>query len=269
VLHVGELAARDIMVPRAQMDLIDVDASLEDIMAFAVEKTHSRFPVFEGQRDNIMGILLAKDLIQSHFRPNIAVRSVLRPAVFIPETKRVNVLLRDFRLNHNHIAMVVDEFGGVSGLITIEDVLEQIVGNIEDEYDFDDTLDNIVPIQMRTTWDNQPGLPLAVMAGGLNTQALSPNSVNPTVYRVKGATDITQFNAVCGATLPQDQATTVGGLLCSSLGHVPRRGDVHVLAPWRFQVLLADERHVQLLKIQALSDDELAQWEQQTLTSPI
>ena len=136
--RVSDLAAGDIMVPRAQMDAINAEDSIDQIVAFAVEKAHSRFPVYEGERDNVIGILLAKDLLRIHADAQVNLRDMLRPAVFIPESKRLNVLLHDFRLNRNHIALVVDEYGGVAGLVTIEDVLEQIVGDIEDEYDFDE-----------------------------------------------------------------------------------------------------------------------------------
>ncbi|MCQ8894859.1 CBS domain-containing protein [Limnobacter humi] len=222
VMQVGELAARDIMIPRAQMDLINIEDSLEDILSFAVDKSHSRFPVYEGQRDNVIGVLLAKDLLQCQLQAGVDLRDMLRPAVFIPESKRLNVLLRDFRQNRNHIALVVDEFGGVAGLVTIEDVLEQIVGDIEDEYDFDEEADNIVSLE------------------GADTG----------VYRVKAVTEIEQFNAAFGTQFETDQADTVGGLLSSHLARVPRKGEVVVMNNVRFEVLRADARQVQLLKVQ-------------------
>ncbi|MGA0794817.1 MAG: HlyC/CorC family transporter, partial [Quisquiliibacterium sp.] len=144
VLQVAELAVRDIMVPRAQMDVIDVTQSLEQFMPKVVATAHSRFPVIEGERDNVIGILHAKDLLRLYSDDPPELRDLLRRPVFIPESKRLNVLLRDFRANRNHIAIVVDEYGGVSGMITIEDVLEQIVGDIEDEFDYDEESDHIV-----------------------------------------------------------------------------------------------------------------------------
>jgi magnesium and cobalt transporter len=144
VLQVSELRARDLMIPRSQMDVIDIGEPPEKWIDFVIETAHSRFPVIEGSRDHVIGILLAKDLLRYYREDDFDVRGTLRPAVFIPESKPLNVLLRDFRANHNHIAIVVDEYGGVSGLITIEDVLEQIVGDIEDEYDFDEADDAII-----------------------------------------------------------------------------------------------------------------------------
>jgi len=144
VLQVADMQARDIMVPRAQMDVINISDSPEAFIPTVIETAHSRFPVIEGDKDKILGILLAKDLLRYYAGEKFDVRDMLRPAVFIPESKRLNVLLKEFRSNRNHIAIVVDEYGGVSGLVTIEDVLEQIVGDIEDEYDFDETEDNIV-----------------------------------------------------------------------------------------------------------------------------
>ena len=146
VLQVSEMQARDIMIPRAQMDMIDVAESPDKFVPLVIQTNHSRFPVYEGDRDRVIGILLAKDLLRFYAgEEEFNVRDMLRPAVFIPESKRLNVLLKDFRANRNHMAMVVDEYGGVAGLVTIEDVLEQIVGDIDDEYDFDETADDIIP----------------------------------------------------------------------------------------------------------------------------
>src|SRR3990167_6279608 len=144
VLQVSERQVREIMIPRAQMDVIDINEPPEKFIPFVVETAHSRFPVIDGDKDNIIGILLAKDLLRYYAGEKFDVRDMLRPAVFVPESKRLNVLLRDFRSNRNHIALVVDEYGGVCGMATIEDVLEQIVGDIEDEYDFDEDQGNIV-----------------------------------------------------------------------------------------------------------------------------
>ncbi|MDR0480480.1 MAG: CBS domain-containing protein, partial [Gallionellaceae bacterium] len=144
VMQVSERKVHEIMLPRAQMDVIDISQPPEQFMSFVVETAHSRFPVIDGDKDNIVGILLAKDLLRYYAGEKFNVRDILRPAAFIPESKRLNVLLRDFRVNRNHIALVVDEYGGVSGMVTIEDVLEQIVGDIEDEHDADEDADNLV-----------------------------------------------------------------------------------------------------------------------------
>ncbi|MBA4314290.1 MAG: transporter associated domain-containing protein [Limnobacter sp.] len=224
VMQVSDLSAGDIMVPRAQMDAINAEDSIDQIVAFAVEKAHSRFPVYEGERDNVIGVLLAKDLLRIHADSDVNLRDMLRPAVFIPESKRLNVLLHDFRLNRNHIALVVDEYGGVAGLLTIEDVLEQIVGDIEDEYDFDEEADNIVSLG-----GDQAGL-----------------------YRVKALTTIEQFNETFGTGFSNEHADTLGGLLTDHLARLPARGDVVELPPFRFEVLRADARQVHLLRVQKI-----------------
>ena len=220
VLQVSELAARDIMVPRAQMDVIDVGLPPVEFLPRVIATAHSRFPVIEGERDNVIGILHAKDLLRVFADDPPEVRDLLRPAVFIPESKRLNVLLRDFRANHNHVAIVVDEYGGVAGLITIEDVLEQIVGDIEDEFDFDEQSDHILP--------SEPG------QRGVH-------------YRVRGIAEIEQVNRVLGTHLPDEDFDTIGGLVTEHFGRVPRRGDHVVLDGVRFEVLRADARQVQLL----------------------
>mgnify|MGYP000443853746 CR=1 FL=1 len=144
VLQVSETQVRDVMIPRSQMDVIDITQTPDQFIPFVIETAHSRFPVTDGDKNDIIGILLAKDLLRYYAGEDFNVRDMLRPAVFVPESKRLNVLLKEFRSNRNHIAIVVDEYGGVAGMITIEDVLEQIVGDIEDEYDFDETEDNII-----------------------------------------------------------------------------------------------------------------------------
>ncbi|MEA3119262.1 MAG: hemolysin (HlyC) family protein, partial [Paraburkholderia sp.] len=199
VFQVSDLCARDIMIPRAQMDAINIAESPERFIPFVLEKAHSRYPVYEGNRDNLIGVLLAKDLLRYYAEEDFDVRGMLRPAVFIPESKRLNVLLHDFRVNRNHIAIVVDEYGGVAGLITIEDVLEQIVGDIEDEYDFDEADDNIVSIE----------------AGPIGPR-----------WRVKALTEIDQFNEEIGVDLPEDDVDTIGGLVASHLGRMPHKGEV-------------------------------------------
>ncbi|MGE0310016.1 MAG: HlyC/CorC family transporter [Lautropia sp.] len=220
VMQVAELSARDIMVPRAQMDIIDINLPLPEMLDLVIKTAHSRFPVVEGERDNVIGILHAKDMLRVHRDADFDLRDLLRPSVFIPESKRLNVLLRDFRVNRNHIAIVVDEYGGVAGLITIEDVLEQIVGDIEDEFDFDEESDHIVPIE-----------------GG----AHGPR------YRVRAIADIEQFNTLFGTHFETDDFDTIGGLVTDQFGRVPHRGESVVLENIRFEVLRADERSLQLM----------------------
>lgn len=221
VFEVSDLCARDIMVPRAQMDAIDVTDPPETFIPFVQLTAHSRFPVYEDSRDNIIGVLLAKDLLRYFTDSEFNLRQLLRPAVFIPESKRLNILLREFRVNRNHIAIVVDEYGGVAGLVTIEDVLEQIVGDIEDEYDFNDTDDNILS-----------------MADG--------------TYRVRGLTEIEQFNETLGTQISDEEVDTVGGLVSSTLGRVPTRGEKIEIDGMQIEVLRADARQVHVLMVRKL-----------------
>ena len=214
----SETSVRDVMVPRAQMDVIDIDSSLDQLIPTVIETAHSRFPVVGESKDDVLGILLAKDLLRSIIERDFSLRNWLRPAVFIPESKRLNVLLREFRVSRNHMAIVVDEYGGVAGLVTIEDVLEQIVGDIEDEYDFDETVDNI---QL-----DQSGR-----------------------YRVKAQTEIASFNHAFGTTFPDDDFDTVGGMLLHHLGRVPKRNEVVEVGHVRFQVLRADSRRLYTLLV--------------------
>ena len=213
VMQVSERQVREIMIPRAQMDVIDISQQPEKFIPFVIETAHSRFPVVDGDKDNIIGILLAKDLLRYYAGEEFNVRDMLRPAVFVPEAKRLNVLLRDFSSNRNHIALVVDEYGGVSGMVTIEDVLEQIVGDIEDEYDFDEEEDNII-----------------VDAVGH--------------YRVKADTEIADFNAVLGTEFSDEECDTVGGLVLKAAGQLPKRGDHIHIGELMFTVLRADSRRL-------------------------
>lgn len=229
VMQVSELVAKDIMIPRVRMDMINVEDPLTDVLAFAVERTHSRFPVYERNKDNVIGVLLAKDLLRMQQGVGGSLREMLRPAVYIPETKKLNFLLHDFRVNRNHIALVVDEHGGVSGLVTIEDVLEQIVGDIEDEYDFDTDADNIIGLQ------------------GSETGA----------YRVKASTELSQFDEVFGTSYANEHVHTVAGLLSEHLGRIPRRSEVILMAPMKFEVLKANARQVLLVKVRHLNSQEL------------
>lgn len=218
VLQVSELRARELMIPRSQMDVIDISEPPETWLPFVIQTAHSRFPVIEGSRDQVIGILLAKDLLRYYAEPTFDLRANLRPAVFIPESKPVNVLLRDFRANRNHIAIVVDEYGGVAGLITIEDVIEQIVGDIEDEYDFDESDDAIVAEENGR-------------------------------YLVKALTEIGQFNSTFGTALSDAVFDTIGGLLTEQFGRVPKRGDALMLDDIRFEVVRADARRPQMFLV--------------------
>jgi len=219
VLQVSETQVRDVMLPRSQMDMIDVAENPGAFIPFVIEKAHSRFPVFEDNRDNVIGILLAKDLLRFYAEEDFNVREMLRPAVFVPEAKRLNVLLKEFRANRNHIAIVVDEYGGVSGLITIEDVIEQIVGDIEDEYDFDETEDNIL-----------------VDKSGR--------------YRVKAITEIADFNNHFNSKFSDEDHDTVGGLVVGRFGRLPKRGESIAIDGFSFQVLRADSRKVHSLLVE-------------------
>jgi magnesium and cobalt transporter len=218
------------MVPRAQMDMIDIDVPVDQWIPHVIETAHSRFPVFEGTRDHVIGILLAKDLLRYYAEQDFDVRAMLRPAVFIPESKPLNILLRDFRANRNHIAIVVDEYGGVAGLITIEDVLEQIVGDIEDEYDFDEQEDNIIA---------------------------EPDER----FRVKALTEIEQFNERFGTHLPNEDFDTVGGLVTDAFGRVPKRGDSIEIEGFRFEVLRADPRQLHLFRVTRVPKTVVSEFE--------
>jgi len=218
-MTVSEMPVRDIMVPRAQMDVIDIHQRVEDFITQIIATAHSRFPVIDQNRDDVIGILLAKDLLRHYAgEEEFNVREMLRPAIFVPESKRLNVLLREFRASRNHMAMVVDEYGGVAGLVTIEDVLEQIVGDIEDEYDFDEASDNIL-----------------LESSGR--------------YRVKALTQIADFNAAFGTAFSDQDHDTVGGLLIARLGRLPKRGESTVIDGFKFQVLRADSRRVYTLLV--------------------
>src|SRR6187431_322089 len=219
-LTVSEMAVRDIMIPRAQVDFIDINEPVETFVTRVIGTAHSRFPVIDQNRDDVIGVLLAKDLLRYYAgEEEFNVREMLRPAVFVPEAKRLNVLLKEFRANRNHIAIVVDEYGGVAGLVTIEDVIEQIVGDIEDEYDFDETEDNIL-----------------VDRSGR--------------YRVKAVTEIADFNNHFQTAFPDEDYDTVGGLVMSRFGRLPKRGETIVVDGYTFQVLRADSRKIHSLLVE-------------------
>ncbi len=226
-LAVSDLAVRDIMVPRAQVDVIHINDPLDKIVATVIDATHSRFPAVGESKDDVLGILLAKDLLRYVAGKEFDLRDALRPAVFVPEAKRLNVLLREFRASRNHMAIVVDEYGGVAGLVTIEDVLEQIVGDIEDEFDFDETEANIVV-------DNTGR------------------------FRVKAATEIADFNEAFSTTLSDEHCDTVGGLVIHELGRLPKRNEVVTLGGLRIQVLRSDSRRVHTLLVDPQKDLPLA-----------
>jgi magnesium and cobalt transporter len=185
----------------------------------------------DGDRDNVIGILLAKDLLRSFSEEDFALRDQLRPAIFIPESKRLNVLLKEFRASRNHIAIVVDEYGGVAGLVTIEDVLEQIVGDIEDEYDYDEAEDNIISEDADDTGER--------------------------VWRVKAQTEISDLNQALGANFTDDEFDTVGGLVTHAFGRVPKRGESLEIAAYRFHVLRADSRRLHTLRVERLPQTSL------------
>ncbi|CAM8363134.1 CBS domain-containing protein [Candidatus Methylopumilus universalis] len=211
VLQVSEMQVRDIMIPRSQMDVIDISHPPEKFIPFVIETAHSRFPVIEDDKNDVIGILLAKDLLKYYAGDDFEIRDMLRPTVFIPESKRLNVLLKEFRGSRNHIAIVVDEYGGVSGMVTIEDVLEQIVGEIEDEFDFDETEDNII--------QDKNGH-----------------------YRVKASTEIEDFNDYFNVSFSNEEFSTIGGLIIHAFGHLPKRDEKITFEGFKITILRADSR---------------------------
>jgi magnesium and cobalt transporter len=229
VLQVSELRVRDVMIPRARMVVVEHDAPLEDVLPLVVESAHSRFPVIDDDKAEVVGILLAKDLLQycRDHRRRFNMRDVVRSAVFVPESKRLNVLLKEFRLSRNHMAIVVDEYGSAAGFVTIEDVLEQIVGEIEDEYDFDE---------------------------GAYILQRSANE-----YTVKAHTSIEDFNEFFGTDFEDDAFDTVAGLMINALGHLPKRDETVDISSYRFRVVRADSRRIRLLNIERLTKSENAE----------
>ncbi|HEY9197986.1 MAG TPA: transporter associated domain-containing protein [Gammaproteobacteria bacterium] len=226
VLQVSEMQVRDVMIPRAQMDVVSRDATTEEIIAFVVDSGHSRFPVISDSRDEVVGILLAKDMLRYRLDGGASfdIKDVMRPAVFIPESKRLNVLLKEFRASRNHLAVVVDEYGGVAGMVTIEDVLEQIVGEIEDEHDIDED----AFIRKR----------------------------NDTNYVLKALTPIEDFNEHFGTDFSDEEFDTIGGRVIQAFGHVPKRGESVTLDHFEFKVLRADNRRVHILALRVLPPPE-------------
>ncbi len=225
VLAVGDLQVRDIMVPRSQMTVVAREDGIAQLLPVVVESGHSRFPVIGEDRDQVIGILLAKDLLR-HYAENASgdfdIREVIRPAVVVPESKRLNVLLKEFRKNRHHMAIVVDEYGGVAGLVTIEDVIEQIVGDIADEYDVE---------------EDQP-----IRRDGERQ------------FTVRALTRIAEYNEYFGTRFSDEEFDTVGGLVAHAFGRVPRRGDTVRIEDFEFRVLRADRRRIDLLKVLAPRD---------------
>jgi magnesium and cobalt transporter len=222
-MQVSDLHARDIMIPRAQMVVVKEDATLQELLPQIIESAHSRFPVIGENTDEILGILLAKDLLprllNGHEKP-FAVAELMRPCFVVPESKRLNVLLREFRQNRNHMAIVIDEYGGVAGLVTIEDVLEEIVGEIEDETDTDE--DEFI------------------------------RKITDTEFFVKALTPIEDFNDYFETQLSDEEFDTIGGLVIQAFGHMPARGETTTFEGFRFKVIHADQRKIQSLRVSKL-----------------
>jgi len=224
VMQVSEMQVRDIMIPRASMDVVQRDDSLEDIVSIVTQSGHSRFPVIDDSRDSVVGVLLAKDLLRyrsSEEAENFEIQDILRPAIFVPESKRLNVLLREFRNSQNHLAMVVDEYGGMAGLVTIEDVLEQIVGDIDDEHDFDEEAYNI----LRQS-DNR--------------------------FTIKALTPVEEFNEYFNTEYGDGDYDTVGGLVMQAFGHLPKREESIRIDDFEFRVLHVNNRRIGLLELRVL-----------------
>jgi len=227
VIRMADMTAGDVMVAATRMDLLDIQAPMDELINTVIDTAHSRFPVFEGERENVIGILMAKDLLKLRRAPELNIRALLRPAVFVPETKGQNDLLRDFRGNRNHLAIVIDEFGRVAGLITIEDVLEQIVGEIEDEFDIAEDEGDIFALADRT-------------------------------YRVSGDTPLERVNDAFSVTLngidPDQHFDTIGGLIAHQMGHVPKRGERYSVGGLDFLVLHTKGGAVKWFKVSPVAD---------------
>lgn len=225
VFQVSEMRVRDIMVPRSHMVVLQKDQSVEKMLSIVAASGHSRFPVIDESLDEIVGILLAKDL--AHYsdegsRASFELKDILRPAVFVPESKRLNVLLKDFRTSRNHMAVVIDEYSGVAGIVTIEDVLEQIVGDIDDEHDAADAIN--------------------IHRHGFNR------------YTLKGITPITEFNAFFGTQFSNEQFDTVAGLILNELGHMPERGEEVLIDNYQFKIISSSSRRINNLQVTVLPE---------------
>ena len=231
VIRMADMTAGDVMVAATRMDLVNIDAPLDELLHNVIDTAHSRFPVYSGERENIIGILMAKDLLKLQRAPELNIRALLRPAVFVPESKGLYDLLREFRGNRNHLAIVIDEFGRVAGLVTIEDVLEEIVGEIEDEFDITEDEGDIYGLADHT-------------------------------YRVSGDTPLERVEEAFAVTLastdPDDAFDTIGGLIAHEMGHVPKRGEHHVMSGLKFVVLHTKGGAVRWFKVFPASDDDTA-----------
>ncbi|MBR5676220.1 MAG: CBS domain-containing protein [Neisseriaceae bacterium] len=223
VLAFADLEVRDAMVPRAQMNVVKMDDSPEKIIDYVIDTAHSRLPVIGGDRDEVLGILHAKDLLRFLRHPEkVEFQSLLRPATFVPESKPLNILLKEFRNNHIHLAMVVDEYGGISGLISFEDILEAIVGEIEDEFDSDETK-NILPIDGKR-------------------------------FRVNAITEVAEFNEFFQTNLSNEEVDTVGGLVLAELDRLPEKGEKVLIDGWQFSVARVDHRRLHILIVQKVGE---------------
>lgn len=223
ILHVSEMQVREVMVPKAQMVVVSKDSTLDDLLPILIESAHSRFPVVDPVSKDVVGILLAKDLLKhfQHDDHSFSMSNVIRTAVFTPQSKRLDILLREFRANRNHIAIVLDEYGHVAGLVTIEDVLEQIVGDIEDEYDIDEDDAYI-------------------------------KKHNDDTFIVKAQTPIDEFNDYFNTSFDDEEFDTIGGIVLKDFGHLPKRGEATKIQNYRFKVLHSDNRRVYLLEVKKL-----------------
>ena len=226
VLDFAELEVRDAMITRSQMDVIKAGDSIERIIAYVVETAHSRFPVIGEDKDEVLGILHAKDLLKYTLNPEqFNLNAVLRSAVFVPESKPLNLLLKEFREERNHMAIVVDEYGGTSGLVTFEDIIEQIIGDIEDEFDEDESADNIFPVSAER-------------------------------YRINATTEIEDINQYFGTDYSDEEADTIGGLVIQEIGHLPVRGEKVIIGPLQFTIARADNRRLHTLMAMRVKEDE-------------
>lgn len=232
VFQVSEMQVRDIMVPRSHLVVIQEDLGVEDMLAIVANSGHSRFPVVDESIDEVVGILLAKDLTHYHdekSRKNFELKDILRSAVFVPESKRLNVLLKDFRESRNHMAMVIDEYSGVAGLVTIEDVLEQIVGEIDDEHDAADVTN--------------------IRRSGFQR------------YSVRGLTPLDEFNQYFDSNLTHEKFETIAGLVTFELGHLPERGEEVTVGPFHFKIISANSRRINNMQVSILTDNNDVDYE--------
>ncbi len=228
ILQVSEMQVREVMVPKAKMVMVDNDCTLDELLPIVIESGHSRFPVIDPNDGHIIGVLLAKDILKSVFKknaPDFIIAEHLRSPVFTPQSKRLDILLREFRVNRNHLAIVLDEYGHVAGLVTIEDVLEQIVGDIEDEYDFEED-----DIYIKKHADD--------------------------TYIVKAQTPIDEFNEYFSAHFSDEEFDTIGGIVLQQFGHLPKRGETIKVQHFRFKVLHSDNRRIYLLEVKRKKKEE-------------